>query len=183
MSCLSPTIADWLRQSGQSTDQAAGLALIGLGANLPSLAGGPADTLVAAKRHLDGLSAIPVLLSPIMTSRPVDCPPGSPDFCNAVAVVLPKGDCTPMQLLSDLHSIEQVFGRQRSGLRNEARPLDLDLLAFADAVVDDDKLQLPHPRATQREFVLMPLSQIWPDYRFPGSDQTVKSLLTALSGS
>lgn len=88
-----------------------------------------------------------------------------------------------MQLLSDLHSIEQVFGRQRSGLRNEARPLDLDLLAFGGAVVDDDKLQLPHPRATQREFVLMPLSQIWPDYRFPGSDQTVKSLLTALSDS
>ena len=133
-----------------------GAAFIALGANLPHGSGSPVDTLRRALVALAGLSQGPVAASGFYRSAPKDCPPDSPDYVNAVAVLLPLPGETPLALLRKLQAIEQAEGRVRSGLRNEARTLDLDLLMFADCRLDTDTLTLPHPRAHERRFVLEP---------------------------
>ena len=177
MSCPSTIIDEWLRNSGAADFNPSGLVLIGLGANLDSSVGSPDDTLRAAVTEIQQLSDFPVLVSQTVQTRPVDCPPGSPDYSNAVAVLIPGTGQLPEDFLRDLQRIERLFGRVRSGVRNEARPLDLDLLAFGQERRDTDFLCLPHPRAHQRSFVLEPLASIWPDYVFPGQTATARALL------
>lgn len=133
-----------------------GLAFVALGANLPYGGGDPVLTLQAVLPGLQQLSASPLLVSPFYESDPKDCPPGSPRYINAVAGLLPLAGETPESLLHKLQALEQRFGRVRSGVINEARTLDLDLLAFRDEVRDTAFLILPHPRAHERRFVLEP---------------------------
>ena len=158
----------------------ASVALVGMGANLPSGKQSPVDTLQLALEAMRPLSLQIPLVSPFFTTEPEDCPPGSPVFVNAVAMLCCSAATSPASLLKSLLDIENSLGRARSGLRNEPRVLDLDLLAFADKECDSDFLTLPHPRAHQRRFVLEPLSALWPEYQFPGQSQSVKTLLTSL---
>ena len=80
----------------------------------------------------------------------------------SIATLLP-----PRELLSTLHRIEEKFARHRSGEpRWGARTLDLDLLAYGDGVVSDSMI-LPHPRMSERAFVLGPLMEILPDWIHP----------------
>lgn len=140
------------------------LVVIALGSNL----GDSAATLQAAMAALEPLAAGPLLRSSLRRTAPVDCPPGSPDFLNAVVAFKPAADETPESLLEKLHAIEARFGRKRSGIVNEARSLDLDLIAFGEERRNAAELKLPHPRATQRSFVLAPLAEILPDFKAPG---------------
>jgi len=73
-----------------------------------------------------------------------------------------------MQLLSELQDIERQHGRTRGGKRWGPRTLDLDLLAYADQVSDDEELTLPHPGIAERNFVLLPWQEIAPNFRLPG---------------
>ena len=76
-------------------------------------------------------------------------------------------DLTPAELLAVLHDVEEQFGRVRRE-RNEARVLDLDLLAFNDRVSAPGETPiLPHPRMGERAFVLLPLSEVAPTWRHP----------------
>lgn len=131
-------------------------AFVALGANLPFGAGDPAATLRAVLPELQALSAQPLRVSPFVESDPKDCPPGSPRYVNAVVGLLPLPGETPEALLHKLQALEQRFGRVRSGVVNEARTLDLDLLAFRDQTRATAFLTLPHPRAHERRFVLEP---------------------------
>lgn len=131
-------------------------AFIALGANLPLHTADPADNLKAVLPALQALSHSPLLVSPFYQSDPKDCPPGSPQYINAVVGLLPHEDETPESLLGKLQQLENEFGRVRSGLRNEARTLDLDLLSFKQEVRNTKTLTLPHPRAHERRFVLEP---------------------------
>lgn len=89
----------------------------------------------------------------------------------------------PRALLASLHAVEAGFGRRR-GEKNAPRTLDLDLVAYGEVCCDDgpDGLKLPHPRFSEREFVLAPLCDIAPDWRAPGAGKTVRALLSALEG-
>lgn len=160
--------------------RSAPLAIVALGANLPGAAGSPAQTLVAVLPALQALSDAPLLVSDIIETDPVDCPPGSPRFANAVAVLAPLPDTDPVGLLQSLQQLEIRFGRRRKGVVNEARELDLDLISFGAVSMDTGFLQLPHPRARERYFVLQPLASIWPDYRFPADARTVSERLLTL---
>ena len=186
MSCPPTTIAEWLQGlpgSQQGPHQPGGpgtVALIGLGSNLPEPTGSPVENLLQAAQALQSLSPYPVLLSPIVQTAPLDCPPGSPDFANAVAVVWCPDPLDADQVLARLQSIESAFGRRRSGIVNEARSLDLDLLSFGAQQSCSETLTLPHPRALQRLFVMEPLAAIWPDYCFPGSEATAVELRDVL---
>lgn len=111
----------------------------------------------------------------------MDCPPGSPDFLNAVVGLIPKPDETPDSLLLALQSLEREFGRQPKFVLNEARPLDLDLISFGQQIRNSPELTLPHPRSHVRRFVLQPLSQIAPDFVLPGQTKTVRQLLDQLN--
>jgi 2-amino-4-hydroxy-6-hydroxymethyldihydropteridine diphosphokinase len=83
-----------------------------------------------------------------------------PDFINAVAEV--NTSLTPMELLHVLLEIENSHGRERP-FPNAPRVLDLDLLLYDDISMDTTELTLPHPRMTERGFVLLPLAEIAPD--------------------
>ena len=118
--------------------------------------------------------------SSLWTSEPVDCPPGSPPFLNAVAVWLPRPGESPESLILSLQRCERELGRRSKVVMNEPRPIDLDLIAFARERRDRDELTIPHPRAHLRRFVLAPLAEITPDYQLPGQAHSIASLLSSL---
>lgn len=88
-----------------------------------------------------------------------------PEFCNAVAII--DSDLHPNEVLQRLHAIEASAGRVRDE-RWGPRVLDLDLIAVGDLVIDDPRCRLPHPRAHERAFVLVPWAEIDADAVLPG---------------
>jgi 2-amino-4-hydroxy-6-hydroxymethyldihydropteridine diphosphokinase len=153
------------------------LAFVALGSNL----GDSATLLRRAMDQLQTFSEGPLLKSSLWRSTPVDCPPGSPPFVNAVVGLTPRADETSESLLEKLQTLERQFGRAPKTVLNEPRLLDLDLLAFATEERSTPQLTLPHPRAHLRRFVLAPLAEIAPDYILPGQNKTVRELLATLS--
>ena len=152
------------------------MAFIALGSNL----GKPKQNVLRAMERLQALSDFPLLRSSLWQSTPVDCPPGSPSFINAVVGLLPGAGATAESLLDRLQSLEQEFGRRPKSVLNEPRPLDLDLVSFRQELRDSERLTLPHPRAHQRRFVLQPLSEIAADLVLPGQVLSVRQLLETL---
>jgi 2-amino-4-hydroxy-6-hydroxymethyldihydropteridine diphosphokinase len=152
------------------------LALIALGSNL----GDSRNHVREAIDELRELSAEPLLVSSLWETSPVDCPPGSPAFVNAVVGLLPRPGQDPEALFAFLQSIEKKFGRKPKVVLNEPRPLDLDLIAFGHQTCQSKNLILPHPRAHQRRFVLQPLSEIAPNLVLPAQTKTVLELLNLL---
>jgi 2-amino-4-hydroxy-6-hydroxymethyldihydropteridine diphosphokinase len=149
------------------------LAIVALGSNL----GDSQAILEQALDHLQAWSAVPLLKSSIWKTAPVDCPPGSPPFLNAVCALIPFPHESPETLLKKLLGLEQNFGPRPRRFPNEPRLLDLDLILFGEQIRSSPDLTLPHPRAVQRRFVLGPLVEIAPDLVFPGRHRTVGELL------
>jgi 2-amino-4-hydroxy-6-hydroxymethyldihydropteridine diphosphokinase len=152
------------------------IAFVALGSNL----GNSIDIVSRAIAQLQSLSGKPLLKSSLWQSAPVDCPPGSPPFINAVAGLEPRPGETPVTLLRQLRGLEKKFGRQPRQILNEPRLLDLDLIAFGLRTMNSRDLILPHPRAHLRRFVLQPLSEIAPDFVLPGQTKTAQQLLRGL---
>jgi len=146
---------------------------VALGSNL----GDSRGALERAFVRLQEFSIAPICRSSLWRSAPVDCPPGSPDFLNAVAALFLGPEETPESLLAKLRRLEIEFGRQPKVILNEPRPLDLDLIAFGDEVRASSQLTLPHPRAHRRGFVLAPLAELAPAWLLAGQVETVADLL------
>jgi 2-amino-4-hydroxy-6-hydroxymethyldihydropteridine diphosphokinase len=152
-------------------------AYIGLGANLASVAGTPPETLAAALLQLGELGQV-VARSSLYSTDPVGFA-DQPQFVNAVIEL--ETDLEPAELLKKLLEIERKFGRDRSlGIPNGPRTLDLDILLIDNLEISEPGLELPHPRLTERAFVLIPLSEIRPLLRVPGHGKTVTELVQAL---
>jgi len=100
--------------------------------------------------------------------------PRGPEYRNGVAVVETK--LGPRQVLDALREIERAFGRRRDE-PNAARTLDLDLIAYGRVVMDTPELTLPHPRASERRFVMGPLAEVLPAWTHPRTGQPVLRLL------
>lgn len=141
--------------------------LVALGANLDHPRyGPPRETLEAALEALQQSGVTILARSRWYRSAPVP-PSEQPWFVNAVASV--ETSLSPADLLAKLHEIEASFGRSRRR-RNEARVLDLDLLAYHDRVsAPGQSPVLPHPRLAERAFVVLPLGEVAPDWRHPAS--------------
>jgi 2-amino-4-hydroxy-6-hydroxymethyldihydropteridine diphosphokinase len=153
------------------------LAFIALGSNL----GDRRSTLqgaIAALADTGGLVVAKV--SAFHETEPVGGPPGQERFLNAAAVVQTTLD--PFALLQVLRAIEGRFGRTRTVQWGE-RTLDLDLLLFDDRIVDTPELTIPHPRLSERRFVLEPLAEVAPDAVDPVTKRTIVDLLAALKAS
>jgi len=155
------------------------LAYISLGSNL----GDSRQMLLEAMARLQPFSDEPIQHSSLWQTTPVDCPPGSPPFVNAVAGLRPRQGESPETLLQKLRALEVEFGRQPKLILNEPRILDLDLICFGAETRQTEALTLPHPRAHLRKFVLQPLSEIAPDLILPGHSRTVRQLLAVLPDS
>jgi 2-amino-4-hydroxy-6-hydroxymethyldihydropteridine diphosphokinase len=152
------------------------LAIVALGSNL----GDSRQIILDVMARLETFSDKPILKSSLWQTAPVDCPPGSPKFVNAVVVLIPPENETPIMLLRKLRKLEGNFGRRPKKVLNEARSLDLDLIIFGNETRSLPELTLPHPRAHLRRFVLQPLSEVAPDFILPGHGRTVAELLAGL---
>ena len=136
-------------------------AYIGIGSNLD-------DPRAQVERGVAQLSQLAetrlIARSSLYRSAPVGYA-AQPDFVNAVAAV--ETTLTPRELLGGLQGIEARHGRRRS-FANAPRTLDLDLLLYGDARIDEPGLVVPHPRMHERAFVLRPLVEIDPGAEIPG---------------
>ncbi len=148
---------------------------LGLGSN----AGDRLSQLQHAKRYLLSRSLEQWhRASAVFETTPVDCPPDSPSFLNAVIEIEFTG--TPQTLLKEILAYETAQGRDRSAGRNTPRGIDIDLLYFGENEICELDLVVPHPRLAERRFVLTPLAMICPDLIVPGTGKTVRLLLSEL---
>lgn len=151
--------------------------VISLGSNL-------GDRLASLQGAVQALADTPdvwvTAVSAIYETEPVDSPEGSENFYNAVILM----DTTlPAQRLMDRAlAVEDAYERERGGVLNAPRTLDVDLIVVGDRRSDVDTLQLPHPRAAERAFVLKPWHDLEPDAEFPG-EGPIAVLLDGLDDS
>jgi 2-amino-4-hydroxy-6-hydroxymethyldihydropteridine diphosphokinase len=105
-------------------------------------------------------------VSPVYETEPVESPEGSKDFLNAI--VLLDTTLSARTLLERALAVEAAYGRERGGERNAPRTLDVDLIVLGDRRADEEDLVIPHPRAAERAFVLVPWLDVEPDAEIPG---------------
>jgi len=136
------------------------IAYIGIGANLGDARANVRDALARLQRQ-PGCTLL--ASSSLYRTAPIDS--SGDDYINAVARIATTLEAE--SLLQALHAIEQAHGRERP-YRNAPRTLDLDLLLYGDATIASPTLTVPHPRMTERAFVLVPLLEIAPAIHIPG---------------
>lgn len=137
--------------------------VVALGSNL-------GERLASLQGAVDALADTPDVwitgVSPVYETTPVDCPPGSETFLNAV--VLADTTLAAHRLMDRALAIEDAYDRDREKGPNAPRTLDVDLIVVGDRRSDSEALRLPHPRAGERAFVLKPWFDLEPDAELPG---------------
>jgi len=147
---------------------------LGMGANL-------GDRLAALQRGIDvvcrDIAVQPIAVSPVYDSDPVGGPE-QPDFLNAVLLI--RTTLAPLEVLALGQLGERELARERS-IRWGPRTLDIDVLSYGSVISDDKILTLPHPRAAERAFVLVPLNDVAPDLTLAGMSEPISRLVDLLS--
>ncbi|MCH7742206.1 MAG: 2-amino-4-hydroxy-6-hydroxymethyldihydropteridine diphosphokinase [Proteobacteria bacterium] len=165
--------------------------VIALGGNI----GRPAGTILDAFQELGSLAIGEVVTSSIFRSEASGLAEDADDFANAIA----RFECElePVVLLTHLQALEAKYGRLSGGQHvnrgmdkkaicesvlnpsalYESRTLDLDIIAFGNRTIIEDKLTIPHPRAFERLFVLLPLQEIDPGFRFVDRRESLQQLI------
>jgi 2-amino-4-hydroxy-6-hydroxymethyldihydropteridine diphosphokinase len=119
-------------------------------------------------------------VSPLYETEPQGCPPNSPKFYNAVLEI--EHESSAKGLLRKIQAYENAHGRDRNLPKNAARSIDIDILYIGEQEILEKNLVVPHPRISERRFVLLPLSTIRPDMIVKGTGKTVTMLLRELPG-
>ena len=137
-------------------------AVLALGSNL-------GERMTALQGAVDAIADTPdvwvTAVSPVYETEPVDAPEGSRSFLNAVLLV--DTTLAATRLLERALAVEDAFERERSDVQNAPRTLDVDLIVVGDRRSEEDSLQLPHPRAKERAFVLQPWFDVDPEAELP----------------
>jgi 2-amino-4-hydroxy-6-hydroxymethyldihydropteridine diphosphokinase len=127
---------------------------LGLGSNL----GDRRKNIKSAVKKINALKGTKTIkLSRIIETKPVGGPKGQPKFLNAALKI--RTALTPLNLLRNLKKIEKELGRTDT-VRWGPRTIDLDILFYADTILNTKELKIPHPMVFERDFVLRPLSEI-----------------------
>jgi 2-amino-4-hydroxy-6-hydroxymethyldihydropteridine diphosphokinase len=150
-------------------------AFLSLGSNL----GDREAFLNEALERLQAAGVRTVRRSPVHETEPQDYR-DQPWFLNMAVEV--ETDLAPLALLATIQKIEAEMGRQRS-IPKGPRTIDIDILFYANLVIATPELEIPHPRLTERRFVLDPLSEIAPDLRHPMTGKTVREAQAELPQS
>jgi 2-amino-4-hydroxy-6-hydroxymethyldihydropteridine diphosphokinase len=152
------------------------LIFIAFGANLPGPFGAPEQALRVAEGRLKAFGVHIEETSRIWRSAPVPVS-DQPWYCNTVTSV--RTSLSPQGLLAVLQALELDFGRIRT-IRNAARVLDVDIVAYNECLCDEEGLTLPHPRMCERAFVLYPLRDVAPGWIHPVSGKSLEILIRDL---
>lgn len=136
---------------------------IALGANLGDREAAFAHALAALQAETDLLL---LGVSPVYETPPIG-PPGQDPYLNAIVEM--RSWLAPLDLLRALQGIESALGRDRSAdaVRWGPRVMDLDVVFYGERVIDHEELTVPHPRAHERAFVMVPLAELAPGFRHP----------------
>lgn len=151
---------------------------LAIGSNLPSAAyGEPQANCEAAISLLEASGITIQACSPWYESQPI---PASeqPNFVNGVAAV--SSSLSAQAMLEAGQSIENKLGRARPAAINAARILDIDIIDWNGQSIQEAALEIPHPRLSERLFVLGPLRDIAPDWRHPVTRVAVSELIAAI---
>jgi len=151
-------------------------AFIAFGGNL----GDVRESFNHARNALDETNGINLIASSKIYRTPPVGPARQPDYLNAVVGI--ETTLEPLELLDQLHEIEEHHGRVRypEPPRWSARTLDLDILTYEKLLLDLDRLTIPHPMLQHRMFVLCPLCDINPNWQHPLLKVSAKKLMNAL---
>jgi 2-amino-4-hydroxy-6-hydroxymethyldihydropteridine diphosphokinase len=151
-------------------------AYLGLGSNL----GNRMAFLRSGRDALVDLSEIVLIRAAgVYETEAVGGPPENPLFLNTALQI--ETTLEPQQLLAACLAIEDEFGRSRP-VRWAPRTLDIDILFYADQIICEEALTIPHPGIQERSFVLAPLREIAPDLRHPLLEQTISALAAVCAG-
>jgi 2-amino-4-hydroxy-6-hydroxymethyldihydropteridine diphosphokinase len=137
-------------------------AVLALGSNL-------GERMASIQGAVNALADTPdvwiTAVSPVYETEPVDCPPDAKTFLNAVVLI--DTTLAASRLMDRALAIEDAFERERSEVKNAPRTLDVDLIVVGDRRSDEEFLQLPHPRAGERAFVMRPWLDVDPEAELP----------------
>lgn len=150
------------------------MAYIAFGSNL----GDRWSNIEQALESLAEISRGEMKVSSLWRSVPAGMEEDAGEFLNGAVRI--RTSLSPRELLAALQSIEEAIGRPREHGKNQARTMDLDIICIDDVVFESPDLVIPHPRARERNFVLIPLAEIEPELIMPGETETVSQLADGL---
>jgi 2-amino-4-hydroxy-6-hydroxymethyldihydropteridine diphosphokinase len=152
-------------------------AVIALGSNL-----GDSEKLI--NQAIAELSDLVIKRSSIFRCKPLVKDGAEPQAEYLNAVVLIETERAPREILNHLHDIERSLGRNRleENERWLSRTIDLDLICVEQQEISTTEITLPHAEMHKRDFVLVPMSEVWPDWKHPQLKKTVQQLLEELEG-
>jgi len=131
-------------------------------------------SLVKAAKLIDAVIGKVIAVSPVIESKPWGFD-AEMNFYNQVLLV--ETDLTPNQIIKEVLGIEKKIGRIRKGPSYNSRVIDIDILFYANMLVEEDNLVIPHPRLHLRKFVLQPLASLAPGLVHPLLKKTISELL------
>jgi 2-amino-4-hydroxy-6-hydroxymethyldihydropteridine diphosphokinase len=149
---------------------------LGLGSNVGDRRG----HLQAAADRLPGHGVTVLAASSVYDTEPVGEVPDQPEFLNACLRI--ETDLAPEELLDACKAIERDLGREPGGPRHGPRAIDVDLLLLGDVTHSSERLRLPHPEATSRRFVLVPLLELDPGLATPDGTRLAEALANLPEG-
>jgi len=147
---------------------------LGIGGNLGDREGNLEEALMFIGFNMGEV----LLSSEVIETEAWGMPEGTPPFLNQVIEI--ETELTCQELMREIEELEEYYGRVRKESGYQSREMDVDVLSFNDEIIEEENLQVPHPKMHLREFVLVPLAATWPEWKHSVLNKTATELLVDL---